>query len=653
MMILGKGSAQTEVGVIQEYHHFLEEQDYSQEILKLLKGAPDVMRRRIGKPLDTWLDDDILELFSGREKQAHFCYCAFLAFLFFRGYRRATIHLLTQLPTQLSRMHRAALLPTRQRIQTACRELKYESQQLGSVLILLIWLLTVVGKPLEALKRSDFETFRDEYQAWYRQSDRRKGNQPNHNMYRLEHYLIYWKIISPRKKVFKHEEYFARLIHAPIRNAILRYIQWYDAKSSPKSVNSRRASLTAFFLWFQENYPACARLDDVNRKVALVYAQHLKRLVETGSYSGKYRNDQYRGLRLFFNFAVDEQLETSPDRNPFGKHDVPQDPDPVPRYIPDHELRKVLDYCQNGASLKEKTVVTVLLHTGIRAAELAKLCTTDIVQIQGTWKLHIREGKGLKDRVIPLTAACLAALQKWQETGWEDRNEHLFTWYGHPWQGSANVCRIIREMGIHLDLDGLTPHRFRHTFAVALLNYGLRESALQKLMGHTTLNMTLEYARILDHTVEKAFNQAVEKMQEGSLNWVPNFFRANDYGLFEEGDTLNWIRLPHGYCRRHPKLHCESDIKCLLCDRFCTDSGDLSRLQEMHQRYLDLDMKVKADVVLAQIRYLESQSADEQTSVKPFHTRQHFPEAGPLSRAVQMTTLAPLHPPLIGWPEEV
>lgn len=614
-MILGKGSAQTEASVIQEYHQFLEEQDYSQKILKILKGAPGVMLRRIGKPLSTWQDDEILGLFPGREKQAHFSYCAFLAFLFFRGYRRATLQLLTQLPTQLSRMHRAALLPSRQRIQGACQALKYESQRLGSELILLTWLLAVVGKPLETLKRSDVEAFREEYQAWYRQTGRRKDNSPDPCMFRLESYLVHWKILPPRKKVFKHEEYFARLTHAPIRNAILAYIQWYEAKSSPKSVNSRRASLTAFFLWFQENFPACARLDDVNRKVALAYAHHLKRLVETGRYSGKYRNDQYRGMRLFFDFAVDERLETSPDRNPFGKQDVPQDPDPVPRYIPDHDLHKVLDYCQNGASLKEKTVVTVLLHTGIRAFELAGLCTTDIVQIQGTWKLHIREGKGLKDRVIPLTAACLGALHKWQECGWEGRNEHLFTWYGHPWQGGANVCSIIREMGIRLGLKGLTPHRFRHTFAVALLNYGLRESALQKLMGHATLNMTLEYARILDHTVEQAFNQAVEQMQEGSLSWVPSFFKPKDYGLFEEGDALNWIRLPHGYCRRHPKLHCESDVKCLLCDRFCADPGDLARLQEMHQRYLDLDMKVKADVVLAQISYLESHSSQASVSI--------------------------------------
>ena len=606
-MILGKGTAQTEAEIVQEYQRFVASQVYSPKILQLLQGAPGVMRRRIGKPLAAWEDEAILALFSDREKQARFSYCAFVAFLLFRGYRRATIHLLSQMPSFLTRMHRAALLPHRQRLQQACQELKYESQTVGSELNLLIWLLAVVGKPLSALKRADFEAFRERYQGWYRQAGRRKNHQPNARVYRLERYLVHWKILPPAQKVFKHEEYFARLRPAPIRKAILAHIQWYEAKSKPASVNSRRAALTAFFLWFQAKYPDGERLDAVNRQVALAYVRHLKRKVEVGQYSSKYRNDQYRGMRLFFDFAVEERLATSPNRNPFGRQDVPPDPDPVPRYISDRELRQVLDYCQNGASLKEKTVVTTLLHTGLRAAELAALCTTDLVQIQATWKLHIREGKGLKDRLIPLTPTCLAALQEWQAQGWEGRNEYLFTHYGRPWQGGANVCAIIRKLGLKLELKNLTPHRFRHTFAVALLNHGLRESALQKLMGHSTLNMTLEYARILDRTVEQAFNQAVEQMRVGPLSWVPNFFKPQDYGLFAEGDALNWIRLPHGYCRRHPKLHCESDVKCLLCDRFCAYSGDLERLREMRQRYLDLDMPVQAKVVFSHIQRLEAQ----------------------------------------------
>ena len=161
-------------------------------------------------------------------------------------------------------------------------------------------------------------------------------------------------------------------------------------------------------------------------------------------------------------------------------------------------------------------------------------------------------------------------------------------------------------MGRKLDISGLTPHRFRHTFAVALLNYGIRESVLQKLMGHTTLSMTLQYARILDRTVELAFNTAVDQMQQEFQSWVPNFFKTDDYALFVQGDAISWIRLPHGYCRRNPKLQCESDVRCLLCDRYCASPADLPRLHEMHDRFRALDMPLKANVVQTQIIYLQA-----------------------------------------------
>jgi Phage integrase family len=135
-----------------------------------------------------------------------------------------------------------------------------------------------------------------------------------------------------------------------------------------------------------------------------------------------------------------------------------------------------------------------------------------------------------------------------------------------------------------LGLVNVTAHRFRHTFAVALLNYGVRESALQKLMGHATLGMTLEYARILDETVERSFSEAVEQIQEGAMSWLPNFFAQEDYTLFAEGDSVSWIQLPVGFCRRNPKLHCESDVKCFLCERFCATPKDLPRLQQMYPR---------------------------------------------------------------------
>jgi hypothetical protein len=122
--------------------------------------------------------------------------------------------------------------------------------------------------------------------------------------------------------------------------------------------------------------------------------------------------------------------------------------------------------------------------------------------------------------------------------------------------------------------------------------------------------MTLKYARIVDRTVEQEFNRAIGRMQTGPLDWIPSFFTLEDYSTLTEAESLNWIRLPHGYCRRHRKLHCESDVKCLLCDRFCALPSDLARLQEMHNRFLELGMEIKADVVASQIRRLESGTDD-------------------------------------------
>jgi hypothetical protein len=75
-------------------------------------------------------------------------------------------------------------------------------------------------------------------------------------------------------------------------------------------------------------------------------------------------------------------------------------------------------------------------------------------------------------------------------------------------------------------------------------------------------------------------------------------------------DSVSWIRLPPGYRQRNVKLHCESDVKCLLCDRFAIGKEDLPRLQQMYERFMKLGLKIKADVVAVQIQRLELPSSD-------------------------------------------
>jgi site-specific recombinase XerD len=606
-MILGKGLACTEAGIIREYYQFLDQYGENKNLINYWKSAPRQMNKRIGKPLKDWKDNDILELYEGTSNTILCNYNMFMAFLFFFGYRRASLHILSRLPTRLSNVHKSALLPIRQRIKETRMELKYSpNTKISIVLVLLIWLLAVSGKQLEDITRSDFDAFRKEYQTKLKTLGLSK--EYYQAITKIERFLIHWKILSPRKKVYKHDIYISRIKHELFKNIILEHINWYGARCQPKSVLARRQYLTTFFLWLQESHPKIQRLDDINRHIALDYLKHLKRKGEVGDYSRHYWIQIFSGIRLFFDFAVFEELETSPNRNPFGNILIPAHRNHVPRYIPDIELDKIREYCKNEATLQEKTIYTILLHTGIRASELARLRITDIVQIQGRWKLHVREGKGLKDRLIPLNPTCLKALQEWQDVGWEEINENLFTRNGRPWQGGKTVTKKVRIMIRKIGLEGITPHRFRHSFAVILLNHGLRESVVQKLLGHTSLDMTLRYAHVLDRTAEIEFNKVNEKIEASPLEDVPSFFDREDYPPFEEGDSLNWIRLPHGYCRRNSKIHCESDVKCLLCERYCAHSENLDCLEQMHERYQKLDMSVQAEVVYSHISQLKEYS---------------------------------------------
>jgi integrase len=629
-MILGHGMAQTDQAIIDEYRQLLQQTGHihSPRVLKHLCDAPTWMCRHLGNPIAQWSDEEILALYQRMSQSMWYAYTNFLAFLFYRGYRQASLSLLLGMHGDLSRYWRPLLQPYRQKLAHTSQALGYALAPVSTQCTLLLWLLCHAGKTLDELTRVDFEAFRDEYQSWYRQARRRKNGHGDARLYRLERCLIEWGAIPAARVVLRHEEHFAQLRQEEVRSSILRYLGWCDVKYRPSTINSARAALLTFFLWFQEHYPLATRLDEVTRPVALAYAAYLQQQSEQGRYGLPYRCDLYRSMRQFFAFCIEEQLDTAPLRNPFATRDLPKKPEMLPRYLSDREIQAVLAYCEEGASLQERTLVLTLLHTGIRAAEIAALKASDIVQIAGAWKLHIHEGKGLKDRVIPLTATCLSALQVWQERVWERQNDFLFTRFGLPWRDSKRVCEIIRNLGRKLGLAGLTPHRFRHSFAVALLNYGVRESALQKLMGHKTLDMTLEYARILDQSVELAFTQAIEQMQNGPHSWVPNFFVQEEYTLFAEGDTVSWIQLPLGFCRRNPKLHCESDVKCFLCERFYGTMRDLPRLQQMQERFLSVGLHLKAEVVAAQIQQIEARAAQERE-----------PQAGPDTAFIPLASI--------------
>lgn len=121
-------------------------------------------------------------------------------------------------------------------------------------------------------------------------------------------------------------------------------------------------------------------------------------------------------------------------------------------------------------------------------------------------------------------------------------------------------------------------HAFRHTKTVELINNGMNLLHVQKWMAHASPEMTLRYARILDTTMHKSWEEATKQ----------GLFRINESGKHTEinitdvqnEDLVEWeyirsnlaaVRMPLGYCMKPKKQECHTQlIPCLTCRNLCT-----------------------------------------------------------------------------------
>ena len=154
---------------------------------------------------------------------------------------------------------------------------------------------------------------------------------------------------------------------------------------------------------------------------------------------------------------------------------------------------------------RNRAIIRVLLDTGMRREELVRLRIEDYNRRTG--HIAIRHGKGDKARTVYLgkrSMACLAAYLVKRKS--LDARLPLF----HSEAGAdedkfilgSSLQKMISRLGERAHVDHAFPHRFRHTFAVLFLRGGGSELALQRLLGHETLDTVRIYARLAQTDVE-------------------------------------------------------------------------------------------------------------------------------------------------------
>ncbi len=189
--------------------------------------------------------------------------------------------------------------------------------------------------------------------------------------------------------------------------------------------------------------------------------------------------------------------------NPAAELILPRTVQRIPRYILNaDDIQAVMRQpdLRTPQGQRDRAILETLYSTGVRRTELIQLQEDDINIIQGT--ILIREGKGKKDRLLPVGNTAL----RWIETYRDDirpqlvQNLHDKTLfladYGEPFGISHlgnRVKRYLNQAGIE------TPgscHLFRHAMATHMLNNGADIRFIQAMLGHSRLSTTEIYTRV-------------------------------------------------------------------------------------------------------------------------------------------------------------
>ena len=163
----------------------------------------------------------------------------------------------------------------------------------------------------------------------------------------------------------------------------------------------------------------------------------------------------------------------------------------------DEALEQMRDHCDNSRDL---ALVDLLASTGMRVGELVKLNRNDI-------DFHNREcvvtGKGDKQRRVYFDARTKIHLQKYLEER-TDTNEALFVSLLAPFDRLqiSGVEIRLRQFGRELNIPKVHPHKFRRTLATMAIDKGMPIEQVQHLLGHQSLDTTLQYAMVNQNNVK-------------------------------------------------------------------------------------------------------------------------------------------------------
>jgi site-specific recombinase XerD len=163
----------------------------------------------------------------------------------------------------------------------------------------------------------------------------------------------------------------------------------------------------------------------------------------------------------------------------------------LPVVLSQKEIKQIIERTSN---VKHRTIISLIYSCGLRLDELCHLKVSDIDSTR--MQIHIRLGKGSKDRYVMLSEKILSMLREY----WKRYRPKEYLFEGTT-KGKAVSSRTVQNLFTKAVIrSGIKKHAsihtLRHCFATHLLEKGANLIAIQKLLGHTNIKTTITYTHL-------------------------------------------------------------------------------------------------------------------------------------------------------------
>ena len=270
---------------------------------------------------------------------------------------------------------------------------------------------------------------------------------------------------------------------------------------SPRTIEAYRRDLADFSGFLYHRHTS---LRQVKQKDLKDYMQQLVKL----GFTIKTQARRLSALREFYRYLFSENLL---DKNPVDYLLSPKMQKSLPKYLTEKEVEHLINISKKEDN-RIYTMLEVLYATGIRVSELVSLPLTAVQDMENNeGKILLVQGKGKKERIVPLSEPAVDALEKWfvrREMNLKVGrvNKWLFPSFGKTGHLTRDAFfKQIKKMALlgGIAPEKVSPHVFRHSFASHLVAHDADLRSVQQLLGHADIATTEIYTHILPDRLKK------------------------------------------------------------------------------------------------------------------------------------------------------